>query len=115
MRPRTLAPLVLAIVTLASVPCLHADPVIDWNVTSLEVAAAGGQTLPLPLSRTLAMVHLAIHDALNAIERRYEPYVHEARAEAGADPDAAVAAAARDVLAGIIPRYGNAAQRVKAT
>jgi hypothetical protein len=92
-----------------------ADPVVDWNVTTLEVAAAGGQMLPIPLSRTLAMVHLAIHDALNAIDRRYEPYVHEARAEDGAAPDAAIAAAARDVLAGLIPAYGAPAQRTKAT
>ena len=60
------------------------------------------------------MVHLAIHDALNSIDRRYEPYVHDGRAEPGAAPEAAMAAAARDVLAGIVPSYGSPAERTKA-
>jgi PAP2 superfamily len=38
------------------------------------------------------------HDALNAIDRRYRPYTFEGRAERGASPDAAVSAAAHDVL-----------------
>ena len=43
------------------------------------------------------MMHVAIHDALNAIDRRFRPYTFDKRAEPGASPDAAVAAAARDV------------------
>jgi hypothetical protein len=45
-----------------------------------------------------AMMHIAIHDALNAIDRRSRPYAFDMQAEPGASPDAAVAAAARDVL-----------------
>jgi hypothetical protein len=45
-----------------------------------------------------AMMHLAIHDALNAIDRRFQPYAFDKRVEPGASPDAAVAAAARDFL-----------------
>ena len=45
-----------------------------------------------------AMTHIAIHDALNAISRRSEPYAYDARARPDASPDAAVAAAAHDVL-----------------
>ena len=45
-----------------------------------------------------AMTHLAIHDAVNAIERRSRPYAFDGTAMRGASPDAAVAAAARDVL-----------------
>jgi hypothetical protein len=109
-----LALLVLAAAVLALGPSAAADEVLDWNTTALEVAVAGGQSLPIPISRTWAMVHLAIHDALNAIDRRYEPYAHEARAERDAAPEAAIAAAARDVLAGIVPAYGNPAQRARA-
>jgi hypothetical protein len=104
----TLALLALATVALAVGPTAPgADEVLDWNATALEVATAGGQSLPIPISRTWAMVHLAIHDALNSIDRRYEPYAHEARAERDAAPEAAIAAAARDVLAGLIPGYGR--------
>lgn len=45
-----------------------------------------------------AMTHIAIHDALNAIDRRSRPYAADFQAPAGASAAAAVAAAARDVL-----------------
>ena len=43
-------------------------------------------------------MHVAIHDALNAIDRRSRPYAFKTGAKPGASPDAAVAAAARNVL-----------------
>jgi membrane-associated phospholipid phosphatase len=90
-----------------------ADEVLDWSVAGFAVAEAGGQN-PIVQSRTLAMMHLAVHDALNAIERRFEPYLYEGRAEPQAAPAAAIAAAARDVLAGVIPTFGTPEQRAKA-
>jgi len=90
-----------------------ADEVLDWNVTGFEAAMAGGQN-NVVVSRTMAMMHLAIHDALNAIDRRYQPYLYEERAEPSAAPAAAVAAAARDVLVGVIPAWGKPEQRTKA-
>jgi hypothetical protein len=48
------------------------------------------------------MMHVAIHDAVNAIDRRSRPYALDVQAEPGASPDAAVAAAARDVLVALI-------------
>ncbi|WP_433302141.1 vanadium-dependent haloperoxidase [Actinoplanes sp. CA-030573] len=47
------------------------------------------------------MTHIAIHDALNAIDRRSRPYTYRGSAH-GASPDAAVAAAARDVLVPVL-------------
>ena len=44
------------------------------------------------------MAHVAIHDALNAIDRRSRPYAYDARVRRGTSPDAAIAAAAHDVL-----------------
>ncbi|HEU4926552.1 MAG TPA: hypothetical protein VFT24_05870 [Vicinamibacterales bacterium] len=44
----------------------------------------------------------AIHDALNAIERRSRPYAYDAQADRSASIDAAVAAAARDVLVAVL-------------
>jgi hypothetical protein len=49
-----------------------------------------------------AMVHLAVSDALNAIDRRYRPYAMDVHALAGSAPDAAVAAAAHGVLVPLI-------------
>ncbi len=50
------------------------------------------------------MTHVAIHDALNAIDRRSRPYVYKAHADSAASPDAAAAAAAHDVL---VPLLGQ--------
>jgi len=81
------------------------DAVTVWNANA-GVAATAACIAPLdnPLheSRIYAMLHVAIHDALNAIDRRSRPYAFDMQAEAGASPDAAVAAAARDVLVPLI-------------
>jgi hypothetical protein len=84
---------------------LYADAVTVWN-NNAGVAATAACLAPLnnPLheSRIYAMMHVAIHDALNAIDRRSRPYAFDEQAEAGASSDAAVAAAARDVLVALI-------------
>lgn len=50
----------------------HADVVTDWNVIATTNAPPAGQNA-IQQSRTYAMTHAAIHDALNAIDRRYQP------------------------------------------
>ena len=77
------------------------DAVITWNNNA--AAAAFGACLaptnsPLHESRMYAMMHIAIHDALNAIDRRSRPYALKHVHARGASPEAAVAAAARGVL-----------------
>jgi hypothetical protein len=77
------------------------DTVTLWNAhAGLTATKACVAPLDDPFheSRMYAMMHIAIHDALNAIDRRFQPYVFDKRVESGASPDAAVAAAARDVM-----------------
>ena len=62
-------------------------------------------------TRTLAMVQAAVHDALNAINRRYDAYYFEGPGDAAASPDAAIAAAAHTVFVGIVDSFGTPAQR----
>src|SRR6476660_3468659 len=80
------------------------DAVIVWNANA-GVAATKACIAPLddPFheSRIYAMMHVAIHDALNAIDRRYQPYTFQIY-EPGASPDAAVAGASRDVLVALL-------------
>ena len=52
-----------------------------------------------------AMTHVAIHDALNAIDRRSQPYAADLVAAPGTSADAAVAAAARDVLVSVLGSF----------
>ena len=82
-----------------------ADAVIAWNATAGEAAVAACISPiedPLHESRMYAMTHVAIHDALNAIDRRSHPYAWDGRAKRRTSRDAAVAAAARDVLVALL-------------
>lgn len=78
-----------------------ADAVTDWNTTANTVAPRLGS--PQFQARGMAMVHIAVHDALNAIRPRYRSYTGVGPASADASPDAAVAAAARTTLLGLLP------------
>src|SRR5215469_12120919 len=88
----------------------NGDAVIMWNAHAGEAAmksCIAPLDDPFHESRMYAMMHIAIHDALNAIDRKFQPYVFDKRVEPGASPEAAVAAAARDVmvpLLGQLPR-----------
>ncbi len=86
-------------------PAAAGDAVTTWNASAGEAAVAACISPvgnPLHESRMYAMAHVAIHDALNAIDRRSRPYAYDGQADALASPDAAVAAAARDVLVTLI-------------
>ena len=109
-KPRLVAPVVV-VLSLTGVGRVvtqsqaGGDAVTVWNANA-GVAATAACLAPLnnPLheSRIYAMMHVAVHDAVNAIDRRSRPYALDAQADAGASPDAAVAAAARDVLVALI-------------
>jgi membrane-associated phospholipid phosphatase len=76
---------------------------LEWNVIATEAFLPTQGTDPLNQSRTYAMLHAAIHDALNAIDQRYEFYTSGMFVMPNASADAAVAAAARGVLIVLIP------------
>ena len=81
---------------------VRADVVTDWYATASAVTAAnppGGVFVP----RSLAIVHLAIHDAVNAVDRRYEPYAVDVKAPAGTSLHAAAAGAAYGALLALYP------------
>jgi hypothetical protein len=75
----------------------RADTITDWNETSIEVMKVAG-VAGNPWSRTLAMVHVAMSDAINAVQPRYAPYLSSIPRKPSASPEAAAAAAARHIL-----------------
>jgi hypothetical protein len=77
------------------------DPVSNWNVIAVRATLTAGEAA-IVQSRTLAIMHLAIHDALNGIDSRYERYALTGNAHGGASVNAAIAAAARNALVGAI-------------
>ena len=82
-----------------------ADAVITWSENASKAAKAACLYISgngLFESRMYAMMHAAIHDAINAIDRRSRPYVFDAEANGPVSIDAAAAAAARDVLVPVL-------------
>jgi hypothetical protein len=99
----------LSALVLAS-PAL-ANEVLHWNETTMKAIAANGQNNPVS-TRTLAMVHAAVHDALNAVDRRYDAYYFDGPGDPAGSIDAAMAAAVHTVLVGVAGNYGTPAQKV---
>ena len=79
-----------------------ADVIMDWNAKA-DAIAAEKQILPAPHSRALAMLHIAMFEAVNAVEHRYAPYKLTLSADRSTSKEAAAAAAAYDVLLAIYP------------
>lgn len=79
--------------------------VLEWNELASRAAAAACIAPlddPLHESRMYAMTQVAVHDALNAIDRRARPYATSFTVDSWADPRAAIASAARDTLVATI-------------
>jgi hypothetical protein len=88
----------------------RADSWTDWNLNaSNELHAVAGQGRP-SLAH-LALVHIAIYDAVNAIDGRHEPYLVAPRARRWYSEDAAVATAAYRVMVDIRPPLVTDAQQ----
>lgn len=93
-----------------SLPARPVNSVVQWNTIASEAFTPSQGTNPMAQSRTYAILHAAIHDALNAIERRYEAYTPGVPATPNASHDAAVASAAREVLATLVPQQAALVQ-----
>ena len=80
----------------------QADVVTDWNLTTLQVAAAAGLN-PQRQHRVAAMVHAAMHDAVNSVAPRYRAYAVQVSPSAEASIEAAAIQAAYGVLIRLLP------------
>src|SRR5215211_2065372 len=90
--------IIAAVLLIASA---RADVVTDWNVTANALVASDvGNNRKL---RTLAMVHVAMSDAINTVQNRYTRVVATLPAAPGASAEAAAAMAARQILIQIYP------------
>jgi hypothetical protein len=96
------------IVALAGEPAATAtaNVVTDWDEIGVKTVQPIGLPLPIKpglLFRAMAMMHLAVFNAVNAIQPRYQSYKFQSKAELGASEEAAAASAAANILAGIVP------------
>jgi hypothetical protein len=83
-----------------------ANVVTEWDARGVGLAAPGAAG-----EREMAIMHLAIFDAVNSVERRYRPYLAQAVESAKASEDAATAAAAAAVLTSL---HAQASAEIKA-
>ena len=91
------------------------DMVYEWNINAISAIGNAGNATPPGLGQPpplqpihLAMVHIAVYDAVQAIVDDYEPYLGGLNAASNASQSAAVAAAAYGVLVGLTPAPPNA-------
>src|SRR5262245_61997126 len=85
----------------------HADVVTDWNQIAIDMLKAANVNVN-PWSRSMAMVHVAMSDAINTVQGRYATYTAKLPAAPNASAEAAAVSAARHILIQLLP-----AQRAK--
>ena len=78
------------------------DPVLEWNDIARQLVVVPALA-PVEQTRLMAIVHVAMHDAVSGITREYERYAPGAPAPAGATAEAAAISAAFTVLRQLFP------------
>ena len=100
----------IAMITVASVTLAppssgcagHPDPVLEWNQIFIDTLIATN-TAHSSSQRLGAIIHTAVFDAYNGIERRYTPVLFHGTAPPGTSRRAAVIAAAYTALVSLFP------------
>jgi PAP2 superfamily len=93
---------------------VRADVVTDWNNAALDAIRAGSTAPPIA-SRSLAILHVSIYDAVNGIARTHEPYLVQSFAPASASREAAASAAAHEALVNLFPAAVSSFDTLHAT
>src|SRR5262249_34142257 len=86
------------------------DMVLGWNEVALD-AIRTAQSAPPVAARDLAIVHVAVYDAVNATTHTSESYAVRRQGPAKASPQAAVAAAAHRALVELFPEQQSTFDR----
>jgi hypothetical protein len=107
---------VLALAAPAAAKKSHPDPIREWNAIALDASGRdhtpvspgearefGEQFGPGRSSRALAIVHVAMFEAMNAVLGGYESYAGLPRVSKATSLEAAVAQAAHDALVALFP------------
>ena len=100
---------VLAAASLAPAMAQAMKPVsqvLQWNRTLLVIVRTpGAQPATIHPTRSFAVMHAAIYDAVNAIDGTHKPYLVRLSASHFASQEAAAAAAAHEVLVQLYPNF----------
>jgi hypothetical protein len=100
--PAPTAPAHAIVAAVDSAPSV--TPVVAWNAELLRIVRTpNAQPATIHATRSFAMMHVAMFDAVAAIDRAHRPLLVRVVPRAAATPDAAAAAAAHDVLGALYP------------
>src|SRR5690348_13390684 len=80
----------------------RADVIMDWNAKA-DAIGIEKQLVNSANSRAQAMLHVAMFEAVNAIDKRFTPYKLNLTADRSTSREAAAASAAHDVLVMLYP------------
>jgi len=106
-----------ALLAFAAPSSARADAATDWNKNATDVLTVNpaGQAVAAFSILHLAMVHGAVYDAVNGIDRGHRPYLILPSAQPWDSSDAAAAAAAHRVLVSLLPAQQTALDTQYAT
>jgi len=93
----------ILLATLGTTRVAVADIINDWNEKAVNTVLGRGLGPP-PAERVMAMMHLAIFDAINSVDGRYKPYLIQPPARPDASKEAAAVSAAATILAAVDPK-----------
>src|ERR1700674_3360252 len=100
--------LLMAAALIVVAPSAFANVITDWNENAVTLVTP--RMAPGAGQRVVAIMQLAMFDAVNSIERRYRPYLVQLPAAATTSKEAAATAAAGIVLASLIPQVQGQGQ-----
>ena len=92
-------------IALTAAATAKADTVTFWNGTAVNTirTASLGPLTPVLGSRVMAMMHVAMADAVASVRPEYKPYAVRLKGHGNADPIAAASSAAYGVLVRLFP------------
>jgi hypothetical protein len=97
----------LLICTLLPSPARANDPVTEWNQHAVTLTVTPALS-SVAQTRVMAIVQVAVHDAVNGITGKYATYLRRRWAPPHASPKAAAIAAAHHALRGLFPAQAAA-------
>jgi hypothetical protein len=105
--------LIALLVMLTAPPAAYANVVTDWDEIAVRTIQPPGPVPPISVDltfRAAALVEIAMFNAVNCVDPKYQPYGMQAEPSPDTSQDAAAASAAANVLMQIVPN-----SNVKAT
>ena len=95
--------MLVALLLTAPMTAAAGNVINDWDEKAVSIVQTGTVPPPPTAFRTMAILHVAMFDAVNSIEPRYKPYKIRLAATPDTSKEAAAAAAAAAVLVKLVP------------